>query len=327
MGARERLRIGVDIGGTKIEAVVLRITADDAPPEVLARVRRATERDLGYEHILAASEQTIVDCAAEAGLRERPPIGVGMPGATTFRRADGSRSPIALVKNANTVCLNGRPFRADLAERLGGAVAFANDANCFALAEASFGVARGAAVVFGVIMGSGVGGGLVFGGAGRRPRAWDGLHGIAGEWGHTTLEPVDGPACYCGLRGCVERLICGPSLEAQYRARAGVARSLAEISARAASGEDAEAEAVIDGLVERFGRALATVIDVLDPSMIVLGGGVSNVPQLYDRGRAAVARWVFNDELVTPIVQHSLGDSAGVLGAAMLPDDSLPASV
>ena len=246
-----------------------------------------------------------------------------MPGSVTTRRPDGSRSDAPLVKNSNTTCLNGRPFRSDLAAALGvgSSIAFANDANCFALAEAQYGAIRGARVAFGVIMGTGVGGGIVLreGGAageGGEPRAWDGLHGIAGEWGHVVLDASAPRPCYCGRRGCVETFLSGPALEAAYAERAGVRRSLAAIAA--ARDVDAHARAVLEEMIANFGRAVATVINILDPDAIVLGGGVSNLEVLYEEGPASVARWVFNDELRTPIVKNALGDSAGVLGAALL---------
>ncbi len=251
------MRLGVDLGGTKIEAVVLRVGADE--PEILARIRVPTGRERGYEPIVATTAQLIGDVARAAGLATLPPIGVGMPGSVTFRKSDGSRSEVPLVKNSNTTCLNGRPFRLDLASavhalgvpfadgredapvadgregaafadgREGAAfadgrqgIAFANDANCFALAEAQYGAARGARVAFGMILGTGVGGGLVLR-HGESARAWDGLHGIAGEWGHVVLDPRAPLPCYCGRQGCIERFLCGPAIEAAYAARAGTA--------------------------------------------------------------------------------------------------------
>lgn len=302
----EALRLGVDLGGTKTEAVVLRVR-DGGEPDVLARRRVPTDRERGYDHVVSNVASLIASVTREAGLVTPPRIGVGMPGGITFRRADGTRSDVPLVKNSNTTCLNGMPFRHDLAARVGHPIAFDNDANCFALAEAVFGAGRGAEVVFGVIMGTGVGGGIALG-----DRTWSGLSGIAGEWGHIVLEPRDGPPCYCGRRGCVETFLSGPAIERAYAARTGETRSLAEISTRDDGRE------TLDAVVEIFGRALATVIDVLDPSIVVLGGGVSNLAVLYERGPQAVARWVFDDELKTPIVKHQLGDSAGVFGAAML---------
>jgi fructokinase len=297
------VRVGVDLGGTKTEAVAVRIGGRE--PEVLARRRVPTDRDRGYDHIVSLVRDLVADVTREAGLAGATPLGVGMP---------GGRTRAGLVKNSNTTCLNGRPFFADLERAIGRDVVFANDANCFALAEATWGAARGARVAFGVILGTGVGGGVVLNG-----RAWDGAQGIAGEWGHVVLDPALGPPCYCGKRGCVETYLSGPALEAAYSARAGKRLGLAEIAAAAAAGDDHDAKELIAERLDVFGRALATVIDVLDPDVIVLGGGVSNVAALYDEGVRAVARWVFDDELSTRIVKHELGDSAGVLGAALLP--------
>jgi fructokinase len=313
-----QLRIGVDLGGTKIEAVVVRIGDQ---PEVLTRSRLPTDRSLGYDHILSVTRGLVLQVAREAGIDPLvTPIGVGMPGSVTTRRADGSRSELPLVKNSNTTCLNGQPFRADLSRVLGRPVSFANDANCFALAEATWGAARGARVTFGVIIGTGVGGGLVVTDAGGEPRMWEGAQGIAGEWGHLGLDPDDGLECYCGKRGCVETYLSGPALEAEYKARGGAPRKLVEIAASGASGEDVIARKLMAEWLDVFGRAMAAVINVVDPDVVVIGGGVSNIAALYNRGPRAVARWVFNDELTTKIVKNKLGDSAGVLGAALLPD-------
>jgi fructokinase len=311
----DELRIGVDLGGTKVEAVVVRAPdASAGAPEILARRRVATGSELGYENVLRGTASLVRVVAKEAGLDPSaalPPVGVGMP---------GSRTRGGLVKNSNTTCLNGMPFEADLRALLGGtAVAFANDANCFAVAEATWGAARGARVAFGVILGTGVGGGVVLTDAatGSRPRAWDGAQGIAGEWGHVPLEPRDGPPCYCGRRGCVETYLSGPALEAAYEARAGRRLPLREIATSAARGEE-PAASLLDERVELFGRALAVVIDVLDPDVVVIGGGVSNLDVLYAKGPAALERWTFTDALATRLVKHALGDSAGVLGAALL---------
>jgi fructokinase len=230
-----------------------------------------------------------------------------MPGGVTRREG--------LVKNSNTVCLNGRPFRADLERALGRPVAFDNDANCFALAETLLGAARAHrdGVVFGVILGTGVGGGVVVHG-----RVWSGLQGIAGEWGHhpVRFDPRAERPCYCGGAGCLEQYASGPAVERDYALRAGAHLPLAEIAARRDA--DPHAAAAIDSLLDAFARGLATVIDVLDPSAVVLGGGVSNLDALYADGLERTARYVFNDELVTPVLRHALGDSAGVLGAALL---------
>lgn len=305
----DTLRLGVDLGGTKIEAVILRSRRGE--PELLSRTRVPTGADQGYDHVVANAAALIAAVTREAGLTSPPPIGVGMPGGVTTRSGE------LLVKNSNATCLNGRSFRRDLQQQVGHPIAFDNDANCFALAEAAFGAGRllvrpgelrPREVVFGVIMGSGVGGGIALGG----DRTWSGLSGIAGEWGHIVLEPRDGPPCYCGRRGCVETYLSGPAIERAYTARTGATRPLKELASR----EDARE--TLDAMLEMFGRAMATVIDVLDPSVVVLGGGVSNLEVLYERGPAEVARWVFDDELRTPIVKHQLGDSAGVYGAALL---------
>jgi fructokinase len=320
------LRIGVDLGGTKTEAVVVRLGGAD--PEVLARRRIPTARDRGYEHIVDRTRGLVVDVANDAGIDDVTAsslgIGVGMPGSVTMRRADGSASNVPLVKNSNTTVLNGRSFRADLARSLGRAdVSFANDANCFALAEAVWGAARGARVAFGVIMGTGVGGGVVLRETptasipAGRTRAWDGAQGIAGEWGHVVLDPANGPPCYCGRRGCIETYLSGPAIEREYARRSGTTLRLAEIAELAKEGDEI-ADALLAERIETFGRAMSIVIDVLDPDVIVLGGGVSNLELLYDEGVKAVARSVFNDELLTRIVKNELGDSAGVLGAALL---------
>jgi fructokinase len=288
--------LGVDLGGTKIEGVVL--GPDGVPRE---RLRVATERERGYDHILERVAE-VVDA-----LRPHVPgcraVGIGTPGSLS--RRDGT------LKNSNTTCLNGRPLARDLATRLGLEVRLENDANCFALAEARGGAGRGHEVVFGVILGTGVGGGIV-----HRGRLWTGPQHLAGEWGHHAIDPA-GPPCYCGQRGCVETFLAGPALEAAHRAAGGPPCGAAAVAAAAAAGEE-PAAAVLAAWLDRFGRALANVVNILDPDVIVLGGGLSNIAALYAAGRDAVARHVFNDELRTPIVPNQLGDSAGVLGAALL---------
>jgi fructokinase len=289
-------RIGIDLGGTKIEGVVL--GTDNRP---LVRERIATESARGYEHIL----DRIASLAG--GLRRAAPdcaaIGIGTPGSVS--RRDGT------MKNCNTTCLNGRRLPDDLAQRLGVAVRVENDANCFALAEAVAGAGQGAPLVFGVIMGTGVGGGIVHHGVLVR-----GPQHLAGEWGHQCIDP-SGPACYCGQRGCVERFIAGPAVEQHYCEQTGEALPLPQIMARARAAEPAASE-VVRRFFDRFGRALANVIDILDPDVVVLGGGLSNIDELYSHGRDAVAGYIFNDELRTPIRRNQLGDSAGVVGAALL---------
>lgn len=294
------MRLGIDLGGTKIEGAVI-----DDDGRFVARKRIPTERERGYDHILDRV------AALVAELRPLAPgcqaIGIGTPG--TIGRG-------GLHKNSNTTCLNGRPLHADLERRIGLPVRMENDANCFALAEALHGSGRGHDVVFGVILGTGVGGGIVW-----RGKVWSGPQHIAGEWGHHAIDPA-GPECYCGQRGCVETLISGPALEAAYRRGGGAeGTTAAEIATRAAAGEPL-ATRVLDRYLAIFGRALANLIAILDPSAIVLGGGLSNLDVLYDRGRDEIARRLFNEELTTPIVKHTLGDSAGVLGAALLVESS-----
>jgi len=289
-------RIGIDLGGTKIEGVVL-----DRANQVVFRTRIPTEQEAGYTHILdriAGLTATLRAHAPDCGA-----LGLGTPGAIST--VDGT------MKNSNTACLNRRDLRADVENRVGLRVVMENDANCFALAEAIAGAGHGAAFVFGIIMGTGVGGGMVVNGHVRR-----GLQNIAGEWGHHCIDPA-GPPCYCGQRGCVEAHIAGPAVSRQYAARTGEALTMHEIVARARAG-DVPAVEVVEHFLDRFGRAVANLIDILDPDVIVLGGGLSNIDELYIRGRAAVARYVFNDELRTPILRHVLGDSAGVIGAALL---------
>lgn len=290
---------GVDLGGTKIEAVVLETTSG----EVAHRKRIPTEAIGGYDHILARIKELLDLVATESALPLPQRLGIGTPGSTGKN---------GLLKNSNTVCLNGKPFQADLAEILGSEVICANDANCFALAEATLGAAKGAKVVFGVIMGTGVGGGIVVNG-----QVINGLQGIAGEWGHIVLEP-DGESCYCGHRGCVETILSGPALERFYLKQSGRNLHLKEIVDLAQSRSDEYAVATIARLMERFGAAISLVVNVLDPDVIVLGGGVGNIRELLTLGRESLERCVFNPTLETRLIQPALGDSAGVFGAAML---------
>lgn len=290
------MRIGVDLGGTKIEAVALA-----ADGRVLERRRIPTESDRGYEHIVARTASLATEMCRRHGTPEV--VGVGTPGAISSRTGR--------MKNCNTVCLNGRDLPRDLERAIGLPVRIENDANCFALAEARQGAGRGANVVFGVILGTGVGGGIVACG-----RLWRGPQHIAGEWGHHCVDPR-GRRCYCGRRGCVERYLSGPALAESYRRRGGSALEPAQIVARARGGE-ARARQVMEEYWEVFGRALGNVISILDPDCVVLGGGLSQIPEMYEAGREAVAHHVFNDELRTRIVPAALGDSAGVIGAAWL---------
>lgn len=289
---------GIDLGGTKIEGAVL---ASATSPSPLCRIRIPTEAQGGYQHILSRVRGLVDRMQAETGLKPER-IGFGTPGVLDPQRST--------LKNSSTLCYNGQPLKRDLERLLEVPAVLANDANCFALAEARLGAGAGAETVFGVILGTGVGGGVVIGG-----HVLDGTQGIAGEWGHNVVD-ASGPRCYCGRCGCVETFLCGPALERFYAGLCGTTRPLPEIVSRRA--EDAAAEATVSRLLTYFGRSLAQVINVLDPHVVVLGGGVSNVEALYTEGLGEVARHVFNDRLETRIVRHALGDSAGVFGAAML---------
>ena len=295
---------GVDMGGTKIEGVILRSATD---PEVLFRGRVATEADQGYEHILRQLKKLVDQMKKQSGLKPTR-IGIGTPGVHDPK--------LGTMKNCNTVVMNGKPMKKDIQKLLGLDIEMANDADCFALAETQLGVVKEqypeARVVFGVIMGTGVGGGLVVDG-----RAIIGLHGIAGEWGHNFLDESGGP-CYCGKSGCVENVISGPALEKYYFSETGNRKPLKDIVALAESKVDPTAQKTMIRLVEYFGLALSVIINMIDPDVIVIGGGVGNIDLLYDRGRDSVKKYIFNHSLDTPIVRPSLGDSAGVFGAAFL---------
>jgi predicted NBD/HSP70 family sugar kinase len=273
------------------------------PSRAACRIRLATEAHLGYEHVVGRIARVVADLEQTSGLKRPSVIGIGTPGA--------AEPAAGTLKNSNSTCLNGRPLRDDLERELGVGIRMANDANCFALAEAAMGAARGVDVVMGLILGTGVGGGIVVGG-----RALDGLHGIAGEWGHNPI-PGESAPCYCGRAGCVETVIAGPSLERYYAGLSGRSLRLPEIAARAES--DPQAAATLDRLRDKFGQAIAAVINILDPGAIVIGGGVGNLDILYSEAtREAVRTHLFNPELRTLILKPELGDSAGVFGAALL---------
>lgn len=295
---------GIDLGGTKIEGIVLE-SRDN--PKTLVRTRIDTESDKGYEHVLNNIKRLIDMLADEVG--EQPEIiGMGTPGTID--------PPTGLLKNSNSQAINKKPFKADLEELLGIPVLMANDANCFALAETRMGIVPevdpNAKVVFGVIMGTGCGGGVVV-----NNQIIGGKHGIGGEWGHNFLDESGGK-CYCGKSGCTEKIISGTGLEDYYEQLTGTRKKLKEIIPDARSGTDENAVKTLDRLVHFFGLAISTIINVLDPDVIVLGGGVGNIPELYDRGVAEATKYIFNPRLETKIVKPKLGDSAGVFGAAYL---------
>lgn len=301
------LRIGVDLGGTKIEIAAF----DDERRE---RLRRRIDTPAGdYEATVEAMARLVRDAERELGARGT--VGVGTPGATSL--ATG------LIRNANSTCLNGRDLHGDLERALGREVRLVNDANCFALAEAIDGAGRGAPVVFGVILGTGVGAGIVVDG-----RVLIGANAIAGEWGHNPLplpraEDLPLPGCYCGRRGCVETYLCGPALEADHARQNGGRIAAAEIARRAQVG-DAACAATLARYEERLARSLAGVINIVDPDVIVLGGGVSNIRRLYERVPSMWRAYVFSDEVRTRLVPPAHGDSAGVRGAAWLWNHDAP---
>ncbi len=295
------MRIGIDLGGTKIEALAL-----DEHGFGVARRRLPTPRD-DYAGTLDALARVVAELEEEAGTTGT--LGIGMPGAIS--------PATGLVKNANSTWLNGRSFRQDLEARLGRPVRLLNDANCLALSEATDGAAAGAAVVFGVILGTGVGGGIVVGG---RPVL--GANAIAGEWGHNPLPwPGDderpGPPCYCGRSGCIETFLSGPGLAADHQRATGLALRAEDVVARALEGEPV-AGASLARYEDRLARSLAGVINLLDPDVIVLGGGLSRVERLYTSVPEIWGRYVFSDRVETRLVPPRHGDASGVRGAARL---------
>jgi fructokinase len=306
------VRIGVDLGGTKIEAIAL-----DRDGCERARRRVPTPRDR-YAATLAAITTLVEGLEREGGEPAR--VGIGMPGALS--------PATGLVKNANSVWLNGRSLREDLERLLHRPLRFANDANCFALSEARDGAGAGARVVFGVILGTGTGGGIAVDG-----RVLTGPNAIAGEWGHNPLPwpragEWPGAACYCGRTGCVETFLSGPGIARDHREATGEALDAATIAARAAGGDE-RCGATLARHEERLTRALAAVVNLLDPDVIVLGGGLSNLTRLYERVPERWGAWVFSDRVDTPLRPPRHGDSSGVRGAAWLwdaaEDDGRPA--
>lgn len=297
----ESLRIGIDLGGTKIEAVAL----DSAGSSVFAKRTATPVGD--YPATIRTIAALVQD--AERATGRTGSVGVGTPGCIS--QATGR------IKNSNSVCLNGQALDRDLAAALGRPVRLANDANCFALSEATDGAAAGAEVVFGVIVGTGTGAGVVIHG-----RVLNGANGIAGEWGHNPLPwPRDtehpGPACYCGKQGCIETFLSGPGLRADYRLVTGEDVDPAQIVARASQGEMSAEQALVR-YEDRMARGLASIINVLDPDVIVLGGGMSNIGRLYENVPKLWGQYVFSDQVRTPLRPARFGDASGVRGAAWL---------
>lgn len=302
--SNQSLLWGIDLGGTKVEGVVL----DSSGSNVLFRDRMPTGAEKGYEHVLHQIISLVQRMAEE--VHEQPlHIGIGTPGIIDPKTQN-------LKNSSNATCLNGRPIKRDLEQKLDIKVEMANDAHCFALAETRHGVVRqdfpNASVVFGVIMGTGVGGGLVV-----NNQLIKGRHGIGGEWGHNFLDD-SGYECFCGTKGCVEKVISGTALEKYYASARGEERSLKEIANRAKQGTDEIAQQTIDRLLHFFGKAMGMIVNIVDPDVIVIGGGVGNIDRLYSEGPSLVREHIFNDTFDTPIIKPQLGDAAGVIGAAYL---------
>ncbi len=295
------MRIGIDLGGTKIEALAM----DDSGMEL---IRRRVDTPRGdYDGTIAAVVTLVTSLEGEIG--RKAAVGVGMPGSV--------RASTGLIKNANSIWLNGHAFGKDLSAAMGREVRLANDANCLAISEATDGAAAGAHMVFAVILGTGCGGGLAFDG-----RVHAGPNGVAGEWGHTALpwaapEELPGPACYCGLHGCMEMWVSGTGMAAEFLQVTGRRLTAREIAQQAELGE-AEALAALARFESRLARGLANVVNILDPDVIVVGGGVSRVARLYRNVPALVREYAFGGDFDTPIVPARFGDSSGVRGAAWL---------
>ena len=285
-------KLGVDLGGTKIESILL-----DEDLNVLERKRIPTPQN-DYQEIINAISSLVLEISSNTSNFS---LGICTPGAISKQTG--------LIKNSNTQCLIGKPLKKDLENKLGKKILMENDANCFVMAESEMGAASGFDTVFGVIMGTGVGGGIVIGG-----RLHSGRTNIGGEWGHHTLHR-NGNSCYCGKTGCVETYISGPSLEKQWTKLTGKSQFLPEILTNI---DNEIGQKWKDEFLENFGYGLANVIDILDPDVIVLGGGLSNIDFLYTEGKESVYGKVFSDLVDTPILKNKLGDSAGVYGAAFL---------
>lgn len=290
--------IGVDLGGTKTEVILL--TPDGS---VLFRDRSGTPREEGYEAMLKTVVTMIDDAAQRLAQDSLYTVGIGIPGSLD--------ETTGLVRNANSTCLIGHPLQADIERMLGRPVRVRNDADCFTLAECRAGAGQGYGLVFGVIMGTGCGGGICIDGVVR-----EGPHRIAGEWGHVSFDK-NGAPCYCGNRGCTETLISGSGVEAAYLRRQGQRKSMAEIVDLARTGDQVCAE-IFDQFLDDFGRCLGGLISILDPDAVVLGGGLSNIDELYTTGVEQVKKYAFHDNITTPILKNLLGDSAGVFGAAWI---------
>lgn len=297
---------GIDLGGTKIEGAILNSKGNANP---LIRTRIDTEGSKGYLHIVDQIVKLVRLMEEQSGVKPEK-IGIGTPGVL---------DPVLhTMKNCNSTALNGMPLQKDLEEKLTIPILLANDANCFALAETHWGIVKekcpDAKLSFGIIMGTGVGGGIVI-----NDHVWNGRHGIGGEWGHNFLDESGGP-CYCGRTGCVETVISGPATERYYTSITGETIKLKEIDKRYKQG-DAAAKQTIDRLCHFFGKAVSVVVNMLDPDVIIVGGGVGNIDALYSDGVESLKKYIFNNRVDVPVLRPTLGDSAGVFGAAALTSD------
>jgi len=287
-------KIGIDLGGTKTEGILL-----DEKLEVIERKRLPTNQQEGYSSIVNLIKNLVDDLKQKTD--DSVSIGICTPGALSKQSG--------VIKNSNTQCLIGKDIKNDLENVLKQKVSIENDANCFTLAESKLGSAKNFDMVFGVIMGTGVGGGIVI-----KEQIHNGRTNIAGEWGHHCIKP-EGNSCYCGKRGCVETYLSGPALEKRWNDLSGKRQTISEILQNS---EESMFATWKNELLENFALALGNVIDILDPDAIVLGGGLSNIPFLYDEGQSYVHQQVFTDQIDTPILKNKLGDSAGVFGACMI---------
>lgn len=295
---------GIDLGGTKIEGVILP-SLHETRPVLRTRVDCGSER--GYDHIINQILKLVDTMQQQSGIIPKK-IGFGTPGVL---------DPfLHTMKNCNSTALNGMPLKTDLQKKMNIDVVLANDANCFALAETYWGVVKqkapDAKMIFGIIMGTGVGGGLV-----HNDHVWNGRHGIGGEWGHNFLDESGG-ACYCGKTGCVETVISGPATERYYEKISGKKIKLKEIYSNYKNGNDTAATETIERLCHYFGKAVSVITNMLDPDVIVVGGGVGNIDELYTKGVDSLKKYIFNNRLDVPVLKPVLGDSAGVFGAAAL---------
>ena len=293
-----RASIGIDLGGTKTEAILL-----DSTGTPLWRQRRPTPRTEGYDAILTVVAELIRETVCQLPPDTPYTVGLGIPGSID--------SATSLVRNANTTCLIGKPLQADIELLIGSPVEVRNDADCFTLAECHAGAGQGYGLLFGIIMGTGCGGGICING-----KLWEGGHRIAGEWGHFSVSP-NGAPCYCGNRGCVETLISGSGVETAFFQEFGQRLTMEEIVEQARVGES-RCRKTFDRFLDDFGRCLGGLISILDPDAVVLGGGLSNISELYSDGRERVKKYAFHDNLQTPVLKNRLGDSAGVFGAAWI---------